>query len=138
MLLQKQYLSLVALATLLPSHTVASSDHYSQAVIDSGRALAGLNSVALANSFSHLQGGCTPAKLQVRQEWRTLPARQRKSFISAVKCLQTTPSLFPEGEVPGSYSLFEDYAAVHLNQTPYIHLTVRPFLSSYAGLWLIV
>lgn len=42
--------------------------------------------------------------------------------------MQAKPSLFPAGQIPGSFSLFDDFVAVHLNQTPFIHLTAT-FLS---------
>ncbi len=57
---------------------------------------------------------------------------QRKNFISAVKCLQTSPSLLPPGQVPGSFSLYDDFVYVHLSQTPTIHLTVWPRRASSA------
>ena len=55
---------------------------------------------------------------------RTLSVADRKSYIAAVKCVQAKPSIYPPGAVPGSIGLFDDFVAVHLNQTPFIHLTV--------------
>lgn len=55
---------------------------------------------------------------------RTLTTAQKKNFISAIKCIQTKRSLFPAGQVPGSKGLFEDFAAVHINQTLFIHYSV--------------
>ncbi|KAH8892226.1 tyrosinase-like protein [Thozetella sp. PMI_491] len=112
-----------ALALLLAPAVDASITSFAQGAIDSGLALAGLNSQALLQSLGNFQSGCTPATLKIRQEWRTLPASQRKNYIAAVKCVQSSPSLFPEGQVPGSFSLFDDFVAVHLNQTPFIHLS---------------
>lgn len=34
------------------------------------------------------------------------------------------PTILPPGQVPGSKSLFDDFVAVHLNQTLFIHQTV--------------
>jgi tyrosinase len=42
-----------------------------------------------------------------------------------VKCIRSKPSVFPAGQVPGSKSVYDDFIAVHLNQTLTIHLTVR-------------
>ncbi|KAK3936851.1 tyrosinase-like protein [Diplogelasinospora grovesii] len=104
-----------ALAVSLPK--------WEQFAIGSGLALTGLNSIALLNSLGNFKGSCNPSNLKVRQEWRTLSKAQRKNFIAAVKCVQQTPSLFPAGQVPGSFSLFDDFVYVHLNQTPFIHAT---------------
>ncbi|KAK3321711.1 hypothetical protein B0H66DRAFT_552505 [Apodospora peruviana] len=55
---------------------------------------------------------------------RTLSAPQRKKFIAAVKCLQKTgTSILPAGVAAGSVSLFDDFEAIHINQTGSIHLT---------------
>jgi hypothetical protein len=70
------------------------------------------------------EGSCSLSNLRVRREWRTLSKAQRKSYIAAVKCLRTKPSLLASGVAPGSKSLFDDFVAIHLNQTLFIHLTV--------------
>lgn len=66
---------------------------------------------------------------------RTLASQDKKSFIDAVKCVRAKPSLYPPGAVPGSKSLYDDFIAVHLNQTLFIHLTVsspiHPPVSEY-------
>ncbi|KAK0610013.1 tyrosinase-like protein [Bombardia bombarda] len=111
------------LAAVLPVALAGSTPKYSQAAIDSGAALAGLNSIALLNSRKSLGGSCTASNLKIRQEWRTLSSAQRKSFVAAVKCVQSSPSLFPAGQVPGAVSLFDDFVAVHLNLTLFVHLS---------------
>lgn len=55
---------------------------------------------------------------------RTLSKAQRRSYIAAVKCLQTKPSILQPGVAPGSKSVFDDFVFVHLQQTPAIHFTV--------------
>lgn len=55
---------------------------------------------------------------------RTLPKGQRKAYIKAVKCLQSTPSVLAPGVANGSKSLFDDFVYVHLKSTPFIHYTV--------------
>jgi len=143
-------LQLAATASLFFGSALAGApllESFAQLAVDSGIVLSGLNTLALANSIFQLQGSCTLDKLKFRQEWygsannsslprpprdhnaltmtrRTLSSNQRKNFISAVKCIQSKPSLFPTGAVPGSKGLFEDFAAVHVNQTLNIHLTV--------------
>lgn len=59
---------------------------------------------------------------------RTLAPKDKQSFIDAVKCVRAKPSLYPPGAVPGSKSLYDDFIAVHLNQTLFIHLTVSTFI----------
>lgn len=49
---------------------------------------------------------------------------QRKSYISAVKCVQNTPSILPPGTAAGAKSLFDDFVYVHMQSTLFIHLTV--------------
>ncbi len=61
---------------------------------------------------------------ETRLPRRTLASQDKKSFIDAVKCVRAKPSLYPPGAVPGSKSLYDDFIAVHLNQTLFIHLTV--------------
>jgi tyrosinase len=55
---------------------------------------------------------------------RTLSAADRKAFIAAVKCVQAKPSTFPPGQAAGAKSLYDDFVALHLLQTPFIHLSV--------------
>ncbi|KAK0712744.1 hypothetical protein B0T26DRAFT_780401 [Lasiosphaeria miniovina] len=107
--------ALSASATILPS--------WDQLAVDSGLALAGLNGIALLSALGNFGGGCTPANVKIRQEWRTLAPTQRKNYISAAKCIIASGSLFTAGQVPGSFSLFDDFVWVHLNQTLNIHLT---------------
>ena len=47
-------------------------------------------------------------KPQLRQEWRTLDAEQRKNFVNAVHCISTLPSHFIENG-----SVYDDYPWVH-------------------------
>ncbi len=68
---------------------------------------------------------------------RTLSAAQRKSYIAAVQCVQSTPSLFPPGQVAGAKHLYDDFVAIHINQTVFIHLSAtfltwhRYFIHTY-------
>ena len=39
-----------------------------------------------------------------------------------MKCMQSSPTNFPE--IPAAHSLYDDFVAVHLNQTMNIHVTV--------------
>jgi len=49
---------------------------------------------------------------------------ERRSYISAVKCLRTKPSLLGTALYPAAKSLYDDFVIIHLQQTLNIHLTV--------------
>lgn len=74
-MLLKTYLGLAAVA-MTPA-SAFDFPNFAQAAIDSGLALAGLNSIALLNSFTHMKGTCNIANVKFRQEWyvfcRALP-----------------------------------------------------------------
>ena len=93
------------------------------------------------SQLSNNKSGCTGYKVAVRKEWyRThtkhltshdadrlrgsLTRRQRAEYIRAVKCLQAKPPKAPAELVPGARSRFDDFTAVHINQTLDIHFNV--------------
>lgn len=53
----------------------------------------------------------------------TLSKKEKKSYIDAVKCLQSKPSKSPASFAAGAKTRFDDWVAVHLNQTQMIHYT---------------
>ncbi|KAK4156065.1 hypothetical protein C8A00DRAFT_31115 [Chaetomidium leptoderma] len=121
-------LSLV-IACVLGASPPKMSD-FSAAQIENGDALDVLSKLAYNNVDPKLRcksrrapAGCTAANLRIRKEWRTLTKGQRKSYIAAVQCLRTKPSLLDPVTVPGSKSLFDDFVAIHLMQTMNIHLS---------------
>ncbi|KAK4209636.1 tyrosinase-like protein [Rhypophila decipiens] len=114
---------LTAAALSVPASAAPDLPFWAQPAIDSGLALAGLNGIAVLKTLSNFKGGCNPANLEIRQEWRTLSKAQRRNFIAATECLQKKPSVLPAGVAPGSKSIFDDFVFVHMRQTPTIHLT---------------
>lgn len=71
----------------------------------------------------------------VRKEWYDLPslvqsvpnetdhtrslqtALEKRKYIDAVLCLQELPSKFPAGLVPGAITRYDDFVAIHVNET---------------------
>lgn len=52
-----------------------------------------------------------------------LDATARKSYINAVLCLQSRPSILDQTKYPGAKTRYDDFLAVHINQTLTIHGT---------------
>ncbi|KAK8064467.1 Di-copper centre-containing [Apiospora phragmitis] len=70
---------------------------------------------------SNLAGSCTLETASIRREWSDLSADERIAYTTAIRCLQTLPSKSDAKEVPGARSRFDDFMAVHMAMTPYIH-----------------
>ncbi|KAH8880978.1 tyrosinase [Thozetella sp. PMI_491] len=89
-------------------------------------ALAKLTKYAL----EHNQAGnqCTLDTVAIRREWSSLSAAERIAYTNAVKCLMSKPSKFTSEEAPGAKTRYDDFVAVHINQTLTIHGTAN-FLS---------
>jgi tyrosinase len=45
----------------------------------------------------------------------------RKSYIKAVQCLRTLPSKSDKSWAPAAKTRFDDFVAIHVNKTMYIH-----------------
>ncbi|KAK0663441.1 tyrosinase central domain protein [Cercophora samala] len=118
----KPLLGLQAAAVAVAAINIPNLD-FDQQTIDSGLALQAISSYALLKATTHFSGSCTPDKLKIRQEWRTLSKPQRRQYIAAVQCIQAKPSLLPPGLVPAAQSVFDDFVYVHYNLTPFTHGT---------------
>ena len=46
---------------------------------------------------------------------------ERREYIAAVHCLKSKPSLHDPDEIPGAKSHYDDFVAVHINQTLSVH-----------------
>ncbi|KAF7560785.1 hypothetical protein G7046_g3345 [Stylonectria norvegica] len=66
---------------------------------------------------------CNWSNVRIRREWGTLSSSDKKSYIAAVKCLQSKPALTPQSVAPGAKTRFDDFVATHINQTLSIHYT---------------
>ncbi|KAH5276015.1 hypothetical protein HBI71_036640 [Parastagonospora nodorum] len=89
-------------------------------------------SAAAAVPPTNGSGTCTnPPK---RMEWRQLSETQRKSYTEAVLCLTPVKAGSP---LNGTVNRFDEFQAVHKEQTPYIHIVGqfllwhRYFLATY-------
>ncbi|KAM0124116.1 hypothetical protein ACHAO1_011136 [Botrytis cinerea] len=66
---------------------------------------------------------CTSENVLVRSEWGALSSTEKKEYIAAVQCMTNLPPITPLSVVPGVRSRHDDFGAVHVNQTAYIHWT---------------
>lgn len=63
---------------------------------------------------------------------------ERKAYTDAVLCLMTKPSRLARIDpaiAPGAKTLYDDYVAVHMNNTFSIHATVSEILSGSRGIF---
>ncbi|KAK3117612.1 hypothetical protein LTR53_000840 [Teratosphaeriaceae sp. CCFEE 6253] len=75
----------------------------------------------------HPPPSCNASSGYIRKEWFDLKAAEKTAYINAVLCLQKLPA--KSGSfAPGARSRFDDFVAVHINQTLVIHETAN-FLS---------
>ncbi|KAK5937272.1 hypothetical protein PMZ80_010572 [Knufia obscura] len=119
-------------AHALPAAEVSSSSKYTPASTFSTDLLAaqalitkGLHS--FKNGWSD-NSQCSPTNVAIRREWSSLSLKERKSYIDAMLCLQSKPSkgnygFNTNGTLSGIKTRYDDFVAVHINQTLEIHAT---------------
>jgi hypothetical protein len=73
---------------------------------------------------------CSAATAITRKEYGQLTDDEKLSFVSAVQCVMAKPSIMND-VVPATTNRFDDYAAVHVNNTLGIHIN-GAFLSWYS------
>src|SRR5688500_3468226 len=61
--------------------------------------------------------------LTTRSSRGALSKQERLDYTKAVNCLLSKPANYPASLVPGGRSRFDDFVAVHINQTLTIHST---------------
>ncbi|KAK1757917.1 putative tyrosinase [Echria macrotheca] len=64
-----------------------------------------------------------PEKPLVRKEWRTLSTPEKRSYITAVKCLLAKPSQTTPFNTTGTFSRYDDLVYTHIQQTFQMHYT---------------
>ncbi|KAK4187567.1 putative tyrosinase [Podospora australis] len=91
-------------------------------------AASSLAKLTLYAAYNQGSTSCTLQNVAIRREWGTLSSANKIAYINAMKCLMAKPSLLNPVEVPGAKNRFDDFVAVHINQTIFIHGTAN-FLS---------
>ncbi|KAK1711415.1 hypothetical protein BDP67DRAFT_406263 [Colletotrichum lupini] len=67
--------------------------------------------------------GCNLFNASVRRDWAAFSTTERKEYISAVQCMLASPSKSDPSFAPGARNRYDDFVAVHINQTRTIHGT---------------
>jgi len=67
---------------------------------------------------------CTLENLRVRRNWRAFTPAEKKSYIKSVLCLTMSRSITPPHLARGVRSRFDDFVAVHINQSYHVHRDV--------------
>ncbi|CAI6090424.1 hypothetical protein V2G26_006019 [Clonostachys chloroleuca] len=110
----------VALAQPTTSDLIQASDEMS---LLAGQAFQEAQAQANEAGLKKRRSHCSWKNIRIRREWGTLSKKERKSYIDAVKCLQSKPARTPADVAPGAKTRFDDYVATHINQTLNIHYT---------------
>ncbi|KAH7024820.1 uncharacterized protein B0I36DRAFT_366729 [Microdochium trichocladiopsis] len=121
-----------ALAGWVPESTFQSDLIASHALVHQTAAFAD-GSLKKALAAQGVSTSCKPWEVRIRREYATLSNAEKREYIRAgkptyeqtrrVKCLMDAPSRIPEGVAPGAKSRYDDFVAVHINQTLTIHFT---------------
>ncbi|KAL2070879.1 hypothetical protein VTL71DRAFT_13905 [Oculimacula yallundae] len=65
--------------------------------------------------------GCTLENVVVRKEWNALSLTERLEYTDAVLCLKAKAPITPPSVGNGILSRYDDFTAVHVNQSSFIH-----------------
>ena len=79
---------------------------------------------------------CTYETQQVRKNFDKLQPDDRKAYTDAVQCLMSQPSKLDPTAYPAAINKFFDYAVIHTNRTPVVHLDGYFFVWHRMFLWL--
>ncbi|KAL2120474.1 hypothetical protein VTJ04DRAFT_4501 [Mycothermus thermophilus] len=69
--------------------------------------------------------GCDLTNVKVRRNWKTLTNEEKKAYTSAINCIHSKPSRYDPAVVPGALNRYDDFVAVHVIQTRFIHATAN-------------
>ncbi|KAH8172213.1 common central domain of tyrosinase domain-containing protein [Sarocladium implicatum] len=80
---------------------------------------------ALEEGSPEKRSSCNIFTATIRRDWAALSKKERLAYIDAVKCLQAKPSKSDPKFAPGARTRYDDFVAVHINQTTSIHGTAN-------------
>ncbi|KAJ5013042.1 Tyrosinase-like protein orsC [Colletotrichum sp. SAR 10_99] len=69
------------------------------------------------------RSSCNIFNARYRRDWEAFSDKEKKAYISAVQCMLTSPSKSDPEFAPGARNRYDDFVAVHINQTTTIHGT---------------
>ncbi|CAH0000230.1 unnamed protein product [Clonostachys byssicola] len=126
-------ISLVTLLGLLSASSWALAAPEDSAADSAADTLLDLNSQAIsalqenedtsATDSAKRGTSCSLFNASVRRDWRYLSSKERTNYIDAVLCLMKKPSKADPAFAPGARTRYDDFVAVHINQTLSIHGT---------------
>ncbi|KLU88605.1 hypothetical protein MAPG_07590 [Magnaporthiopsis poae ATCC 64411] len=67
--------------------------------------------------------GCSYENTIIRKDWEALTKDERRDYTRAVKCLISKPSQADPAFAPGARTRYDDFVAVHINHTDFIHVS---------------
>ncbi|KAK1990894.1 Di-copper centre-containing protein [Colletotrichum falcatum] len=89
--------------------------------------LADLNKQAMdaltAAGAGSKRSSCNIFNARYRRDWASFSSAERKDYIRAVQCMLSSPSKSDPAFAPGARNRYDDFVAVHINQTVQIHGT---------------
>lgn len=65
---------------------------------------------------------CTADNAPVRQDFDAMAPADRKAFTDAINCLRSKPSNLDQTKYPAAINRYADWAVVHVEHTPVVHL----------------
>ncbi|KAK2038065.1 Di-copper centre-containing protein [Colletotrichum somersetense] len=117
-------ITVIAAAVALLSATAIAAPVESAETYD---LLADLNKQAIdaltASGAGNKRSSCNIFNARYRRDWASFSTTERKDYISAVQCMLTSPSKSDPAFAPGARNRYDDFVAVHINQTVQIHGT---------------
>lgn len=118
----KPYNIFLAAASCLLKTVSASTNSTLNAIVDTANA----NILAILDArTSNSSATCTSKNVVVRREWSALSSSEKTEYITAVKCMLNTTAITPLSAAPGVRNRFDDFGALHVNQTASIHVTTN-------------
>ncbi|KAF9761559.1 hypothetical protein IL306_003782 [Fusarium sp. DS 682] len=111
-----------AILALLSASSLVAASPVEQSASDLIQDLNSKATLALENiNAPSSRKKCTIANAAVRRDWKFMSKKEKKAYIKAVLCLRKKPSKADPSFAPGARTRYDDFVAVHINQTRSIH-----------------